>query len=185
MSSTCKRHCLDCGLHPGWHNTTGTQCSVPLELVDGDRLRFVLEQLQSNTTMPFVLDGATIVYPGAVWQLTVARFTGPNGDFVSNTTLGKVFFERTHTGVSRVGAFHEHIGCTDCDAFYEAEMRSGIEVLAPTPRTTTKIDFARDATWDCQLFNVTVNNTAGSTPTAMFQTGPGTGPGGVTSAVKP
>ena len=88
----------------------------------------------------------------------------------------QVFFERTYTGVTRVGAFHEHIGCTDCDAFYEAEQCTGIEVIAPTPRVATKIDFTRDPSWDCQLFNVTVNNTVGSLPTALFQTGPGTGP---------
>jgi hypothetical protein len=25
LSDNCHRHCLDCGLHPGWHNTSGTQ----------------------------------------------------------------------------------------------------------------------------------------------------------------
>jgi hypothetical protein len=30
LSANCHRHCLDCGLHPGWHNTSGTQCSIDL-----------------------------------------------------------------------------------------------------------------------------------------------------------
>lgn len=55
----------------------------------------MLEQLESNTTLSVVVDGVTIVYPGAIWQLTVARFSGATSAFLGNTTLGKVILEYT------------------------------------------------------------------------------------------
>ena len=42
--------------------------------------------------------------------------------------IGTVFLEQTFGGVTRLGAFHEHIGCTPCDAFYESEQRSSLQV---------------------------------------------------------
>lgn len=130
----------------------------------------MLEQTSANGTYTFSVDGAEIVYSGATWRLTATRFVGADDVIGTNYTIGEVFLERTYTGVDRLSAFHEHIGCTDCDAFWESERRTGIEVLAPLPRITTTIDFSRPKA-ACELFNVTVNNTA-HPPYAVFETGP-------------
>lgn len=39
--------------------------------------------------------------------------------------VGVMFYEDTYAGLGRLSAFHEHIGCTDCNAFFESEKRSG------------------------------------------------------------
>ena len=53
LASNCDRHCLDCGLHKGWRNTTGTQCSLNLNVTDGDSIVFVISQTKVNSTYVF------------------------------------------------------------------------------------------------------------------------------------
>ena len=45
LAGSCRRHCLDCGLHPGWHNTTGTQCSINLAVAAQQTIRFRLRRV--------------------------------------------------------------------------------------------------------------------------------------------
>ena len=71
LSDNCHRHCLDCGLHPGWHNTSGTQCSVKVALGQGDAIRFRLQRTANGTTLHNPL-GMGIDYIGSEWTLTGA-----------------------------------------------------------------------------------------------------------------
>lgn len=68
-------------------------------------------------------------------------------------TLGKMFFEGTYSGVTRFGAFHEHIGCTPCAAFYESEIRRGPFSIEPGHRQVHSIAFARKNV-SCELYEV-------------------------------
>ena len=206
LSNTCKRHCLDCGLHPGWTNTTGVQCSLQqVGIADGDVLRFRLRRTSASATLPDPLGMGMPPYRGSEWELTVQhtrvarswrghqRRGGAGGahagaDRAPSTplalgstpaarlapsatpmVLGTVFFQETFEGVSRLGAFHEHIGCTPCDAFYESEIRRGPWVAAPQPRNAT-VGFERK-NFTCALFDVELLSDG-----AQFRTGPGTGP---------
>ena len=94
----------------------------------------------------------------------------------TNTTIevGRVFLEDTFEGVSRLGAFHEHIGCTPCNAFFESEIRRGPWVDQPLPRAVNAISFKRN-NCSCQLFDVDMLTIDGI-PAAQFRTGPGSGP---------
>ena len=76
LSANCKRHCLDCGLHPGWHNTTGTQCGLSLELTGGQaHLRFRLVRTANNSVLRNPL-GMGLTYYGSEWTLTAINMTG-------------------------------------------------------------------------------------------------------------
>eukprot|EP00041_Stephanoeca_diplocostata_P018679 m.393369 g.393369 ORF g.393369 m.393369 type:complete len:340 (+) comp21087_c1_seq21:223-1242(+) len=181
LSSTCRRHCLDCGLHPGWHNTTGTQCSVSVPIGDGTGFMFRLRQVNPNTTYTDPNDSNHVVYSGSIWNLTVVPGTPtqPRHTRVAESDailLGSVFFERTFGLVDRLGAFHEHIGCTPCDAFFEGERRFGLTVNAPDTRTTSAITFNPPTTAECQLYNVKQAPLPSGLPSVVITTGPGTHP---------
>jgi hypothetical protein len=172
LSTTCRRHCLDCGLHPGWHNTSGTQCSIQVTLSEGDRLRFRLRRMVADVTYVDHAMPAHAPYSGSEWELSATKLSGGCGlsPWSGNCTLvvGRMFWEDTHSGISRFGAFHEHIGCTPCDAFYESEVRGGPWVQSPSPRVAN-ISF-KPPTSDCELFSVEL---LPSKSAAQFRTGPG------------
>jgi hypothetical protein len=114
-SDTCDRHCLDCGLHPGWHNTTGTQCSIKRKFVDGDKIMFRLWQSTANTTYADNSTGFKRTLHGSEWTLTAAVSTVElriKGIQAKPDVLGKMFFEGSYEGLTRFSAFHEHFGCT-------------------------------------------------------------------------
>ena len=75
---SCHRNCNDCGLHPGWHNTTGTQCGVAMELSGGDGVRFRLWQSKPNATLADPL-GMGLAYAGAEWTLTATLLDSRRG----------------------------------------------------------------------------------------------------------
>jgi hypothetical protein len=85
-----------------------------------------------------------------------------------------LFWQETPGGITRFGAFHEHIGCTPCDAFYESEVRRGPWVAAPIARAVRSISFARP-NCTCQEFDVSTLEVDGMAA-AQFRTGPGTRP---------
>ena len=196
---SCHRNCNDCGLHPGWHNTTGTQCGVAMELSGGDGVRFRLWQSAPNATLADPL-GMGLDYHGAEWTLTATlldsrRGHGPDGRTLAALSraagtaaaveaapivVGKMFLQDTYSGIGRFSAFHEHIGCTPCDAFYESEVRRGPWVDAPLPkRVVSNITFGPRPPCACQLFDVDIPDPTtlpGGVPQAQFRTGPGTGP---------
>jgi hypothetical protein len=189
LSENCHRHCLDCGLHPGWHNTTGVQCSADVpSLTDGQTLRFRLRQTASNATFSEPQQGLGLTYHGAIWELTATVFhsesrisrNGSHGDDENSSSsllVGRMFWERTPGGLSRFGAFHEHIGCTPCHAFFESETRTGPWVGAPPlGRAVRAINFTRPNV-TCQEFDVHIEpaGTSGGAPSAQFSTGPGPG----------
>jgi len=178
LSDSCHRHCLDCGLHPGWHNTSGTQCSFPLEIQNGNRLSFRLRQTTSNTSYTFQQQHASakwhVTYFGSIWTLEATMTQGKiqvgSAEKTKVLKVGEMFMQENYGGVSRLGAFHEHIGCTDCDAFYESERRNGPWVTAPSPRNVSAVTFKRFNA-SCELYDVTITGTS-----ALIETGPGTGP---------
>jgi len=212
VSSTCDRHCLDCGLHPGWTNTTGTQCHVQLNVTDGDKILWDIRQSEVNSSYAF----GNVTLNGSEWTVT-AQYTA-RGQATRNITVGQVFFERSWRGLKKyvqahasclslnvsmhslvdscavwklvspcgtnvpatvpatafahsLGAFHEHIGCTECDAFYESEIRTGPWVLQPRPHTVKNINFTR-VNASCQLFDFRRLHS----DSVLIETGPGTGP---------
>lgn len=178
LSPHCHRHCLDCGLHPGWSNTTGVQCSLALPIQEGQGFRFRLFRDKNSSTLHDPL-GMGLTYQGSEWVLTATRvdgaLTASEGARTNATVeVGRVFLEDTLAGVSRLGAFHEHIGCTPCDAFYESEIRRGPWIDQPLRRTVKAIGFKRN-NCSCQLFDVNMLSIDG-VPAAQFRTGPGSGP---------
>ena len=199
LSPNCHRHCLDCGLHKGWHNTTGVQCHVPMRLAAGERLRLRLRRVNANTTFDEPTQGLGLMYHGSVWELTAMRVgmrrATDRGGYVDNSgsedgggdnddargafVVGRMFWERTYGGISRFGAFHEHIGCCECDAFFESEVRTGPWVHAPISRAVHTIGFSR-MNVSCQRYQVAIRQAdpAAGQPYAAAQisTGPGTGP---------
>ena len=93
--------------------------------------------------------------------------------------VGRMFWENTFAGIDRFGAFHEHIGCTPCDAFFESEVRRGpwTGPADALPRQVRSIGFKPPTAASCQLFDVEVANaTGGAMPQATIKTGPATGP---------
>eukprot|EP00040_Diaphanoeca_grandis_P023380 m.127113 g.127113 ORF g.127113 m.127113 type:complete len:339 (+) comp29249_c0_seq2:167-1183(+) len=175
MSGSCHRHCLDCGLHPGWHNTTGTQCSLPLTIEDGDRFTFRLQRTVTNTSYTFPSEPAAswhIKYFGSVWRLEASYTKARSPSVTTTLQVGEMFLEETFGGVTRLGSFHEHIGCTDCSAFYESERRTGPWLTSPHARNVSSITFTRPSA-ECELFDVAINEKEKS---ALIETGPGCGP---------
>jgi hypothetical protein len=178
LSPTCTRHCLDCGLHKGWHNTTGVQCHVPMRLADGDRLVFRLRRVVPNATFSDAQQGLGLLYLGSEWELTARHVVGGDEGAASDVVVGRMFWEGTYHGISRFGAFHEHIGCCPCDAFFESEVRTGPWVSGPMPRDVQRIGFVRKQV-ECQKFEVVVTPGepgSGRPASAQISTGPGTGP---------
>ena len=185
LSSNCYRHCLDCGLHKGWHNTTGVQCHVQMpNLKDGDVLRFRLRRVENNATFDDPTQGLGLTYKGSVWELTARQITvgveeEEERSAAPSFVVGRMFWERTYSGITRFGAFHEHIGCCPCEAFYESEVRTGPWVTSPMPRPVKSIGFTRKQV-QCQRYEVAISPAdpkAGRPyPSAQFRTGPGTGP---------
>ena len=141
------------GLHPTWTNTTGVQCVIPYIFEEQDHLRFHF--IRTNTSSTYSVPGLPgVVVNGSVWTLTAtlmsqhqrqpARHLPGHSDNITfqphkkseqsskqlpkQFDIGTVFLEQTFGGVTRLGAFHEHIGCTPCDAFYESESRSSLQV---------------------------------------------------------
>jgi hypothetical protein len=177
LSSTCHRHCLDCGLHPGWHNTTGTQCSISRTFKDGDQILFRLFRSATNSTYDDNSTGFKRTLRGSEWTLTAAVSTRElrrSGTPANADVLGRMFFEGAFEGLDRFSAFHEHFGCTPCHAFYESEIRSGPWVASPSPRSPS-ISFTRTnstAPDHCEAYEVDIL----PGPAAQFRTGPGTGP---------
>ena len=97
LSANCHRHCLDCGLHPGWSNTTGTQCSIPVILNEGDSVMFSLNQIESNMSyVPDLPAPLNHIYRGSKWSL-MAQISFANKTF-QKVTIGTVFLENTFRG---------------------------------------------------------------------------------------
>eukprot|EP01060_Flectonema_neradi_P040869 TRINITY_DN9470_c0_g1_i1.p1 TRINITY_DN9470_c0_g1~~TRINITY_DN9470_c0_g1_i1.p1 ORF type:complete len:291 (+),score=52.78 TRINITY_DN9470_c0_g1_i1:131-1003(+) len=160
-TESCHRNCNDCGLHPTWTNTTGTQCYVKMDIKEGQKLTFTFERLSRNES--YLYQGYT--YYGSTWRLSA-----------SGTHIGTMFWEDTFEGIDRLSSFHEHIGYTPCDSFYEEEMRTGPFITSPSPRSPVDMTFTppkQPANASCLLYNVTIDKL---TFTATFATGPGTGP---------
>lgn len=172
-NGTCHRHCLDCGLHPGWRNTTGTQCSVPMVLSSGDSVTFRLQRTIPKITL-HNMSGFGLVYHGSVWQVT-ARISTYMGN-TSTVLVGSMFWEGSFEGIDRFGAFHEHVGCTPCNAFFESEIRRGpiLNAVSRHPKPVHNISFDRKNV-SCELYSVNITR-VGSVPQAQFATGPGSHP---------
>lgn len=166
----CHRHCLDCGLHPGWHNTTGTQCSINMtNISNGDIITFRFFRVSQNTSFETNIKGIGFLkLYGSIWKL-IANYTNGMG-YKKSFVVGELFFEDSFEGISRIGSFHEHIGCTPCKAFTETESRHGPWINEGTGmrRYPTNITFTPPTNTQCKLYNVQVNI---PNSTVKFETG--------------
>ena len=101
--------------------------------------------------------GLHLAYRGSTWALKATRTNPYNSSSAAVFTVGVMFLEDAHDGVTRLGAFHEHIGCTKCDAFAESEVRVGpwVGPSDPHPRAVKAVSFRRPNA-SCQLFDVQV-----------------------------
>lgn len=143
---------------------------------DGDSFEFRLFKT-SNASTQHNPAGLGKDYKGSEWSLTATK-TSANSDQAKEVyTVGSMFFEDGYSGVTRMGGFHEHIGCTQCSAFTESEVRRGPWVSAPVARAVKSISFKRP-NCSCQLFDVEPIPPASPTdiPAVRISTGPGTGP---------
>ena len=172
LSPNCHRHCQDCGLHPGWHNTTGTQCGVALNISEGDGFRIRATRTAAITSYEYP---AGHILNGSAWVVTAQRvrqngITTTPGPVI---TVGRQFWEGTFGGIARIGSFHEHIGCIPCDAFYESEVRRGPWIHAPVPRAAN-VSYTESTHPVCTLHSVEVMRRAdGTADAAQIRTGPG------------
>ena len=130
---------------------------------EGDVITFRIFRTAANTSLtPLGMPGG-LTYRGSEW--TVAATVAPRNLTV---TVGSMFFEDTFEGIGRFGAFHEHIGCTPCAAFYESETRRGPWIA--DGRVATIGFTPLKPSVECQLYRVSVIGVA-----ASIATGPGTG----------
>ena len=104
LSENCHRHCQDCGLHPGWTNTTGTQCGAPMAIAEGDGFVLRITRTAAVTTYEYppghLLNGsAWLVTAQRVRQRGVPTTPGPV------VVVGKQFWEgNPFSGITRIGA---------------------------------------------------------------------------------
>ena len=115
---------------------------MPVELSEGDGIRFRLWQSKAAAMLPDPLGMGLKPYSGSEWTLTATNLsaTGGGPGLAGGTVVvGKMFYEDTSDGVTRFGAFHEHIGCTPCASFYESEVRRGPFISGPGARVVKSI----------------------------------------------
>eukprot|EP01063_Lacrimia_lanifica_P039772 TRINITY_DN881_c0_g1_i1.p1 TRINITY_DN881_c0_g1~~TRINITY_DN881_c0_g1_i1.p1 ORF type:complete len:311 (+),score=87.35 TRINITY_DN881_c0_g1_i1:76-1008(+) len=172
VTDTCKRHCNDCGLHPGWHNTTGVQCGGQKVTVSpGDAIRTRIHRVEADAKFTFA-ETPKIEYQGSVWRAT-AQVVSAAGVAAAPFEIGKIFFESLDGGLDRFSAFHEHIGCVPCSAFYESEIRRGPWEGGADARAPPAIVFTPPKNHPgCTKYDVAVDNDKHE---AQFFSGPGTG----------
>jgi hypothetical protein len=155
LSANCHRHCQDCGLHPGWTNTTGTQCGAPMDIAEGDG--FVLRITRTAAVTTFEYPKGHFLN-GSAWIVTAQRIrrhgipVTPPGPVM---VVGRQFWEGTFSGISRIGSFHEHIGCIPCEAFYESTIRRGPWIHAPVSREAN-VSYSDSKHPYCKLHSVEV-----------------------------
>jgi len=166
----CVRNCQDCGLHPelaAASLTTGTQCILPADMQEGQA--FVYRIRMSNPSATSLFDGKT--YRGTEWEVTVTDIQ--NG---SAFVLGRVVLEgdTTSEGIEVWKNFHEHLGCTPCDAFYEKTTVTGPWILEPKGVHEVKEGVVEplDASTSCRHYRVT----SLSGLSLSIETGPGVTP---------
>ena len=70
LSENCHRHCQDCGLHPGWTNTTGTQCGAPMAVAEGDGFVLRITRTAAITTYEYPPGH---LLNGSAWLVTAQR----------------------------------------------------------------------------------------------------------------
>jgi hypothetical protein len=121
----CKRNCNDCGLHPGVYETTGVQCKLPVSKQDYSAdVSYLYRLRMSNKDASVTYNDE--VYKGTEWEVTVAIDRGSSAP-AETIVLGRVLLQgdTPTTGISTYKSFHEHLGCTACDAFYEQTIVTG------------------------------------------------------------
>merc|ERR1712125_288584 len=167
---SCVRNCQDCGLHPELALaglTSGTQCKLPADMREGQA--FVYRIRMSNASATSLFDGTT--YHGTEWEVTVTDLQ--NGfTFV----LGRVVLtgDTASEGIEVWKNFHEHIGCTPCDAFYEKTTVTGPWILEPKDVHEVKAGFVEplNPATSCRHYRVT----SLSGLSVGIETGPGVAP---------
>lgn len=131
---------------------------------------FTYRLRMSNPEAESELDGKT--YRGAEWELSVRDGNGDN-EFV----LGRVLLEgdTANEGIDRWRNFHEHIGCTPCDAFYEKTTVQGPSILQPEGVHRIKRGFVQGipSKFTCRLHREVARDDG---LTIQMETGPGVTP---------
>jgi len=170
---SCTRNCNDCGLEDLRHFraaglTTGTKCiSAYVEKVEGQA--FVYRIRMSNATAEAQYDGT--VYHGTEWEVEVLDL-GKQTKFV----LGRVLLQDDtgSEGIDTWKNFHEHIGCTPCDAFYEKTTIHGPFIINPSGLHTITAGYTHglNAKYTCRLHREVALGDLG----VQMETGPGVTP---------
>jgi hypothetical protein len=125
---TCRRHCINCDdLHPQHMiagHSTGTICTANVK-VDSFGT-YVYRLVQREGTRKVEYDAAT--YIGAEWEV---RIMEQSSGVV--WVLGTIVTEGTSnmSGITHFSATHEHLGCSPCDAYYQAIRATGPFILNP------------------------------------------------------
>lgn len=167
----CMRNCQDCGLHPELAAaalTTGTQCKLDGFTVD-DGSAFVYRIHMSNSHASSMYDGQ--LYSGTEWEVVVTDLS-THEVFV----LGRVLLEgdTQSQGINLWTNFHEHLGCTPCDAFYESTTVTGPFIREPQGAHKISRVYVEPpkSEYTCRLFRtVGLSNFA-----VLIETGPGVAP---------
>jgi len=130
------RNCNDCGLHPelaAAGKTTGAKCELKVAtMAEGQSFEYNLKMTnpKAETTFDTLGNGDLVTYYGTEWAVFVTDVSTPNN---SPFLLGRVLLEDDEPtqGIEVYKSFHEHIGCTACDAFYERTTVTGPFINAP------------------------------------------------------
>jgi len=132
---TCRRTCVDCEKHPEIMASgldTGVMCTVDVGIMDGQAFVYQLRQSKGAQTVLHA-DRATaspesLEYKGSEWVVTV-RDTSTGAYY----EVGRVVLEGTSAddGIKGFSAEHAHIGCSPCDAYFQAARVTGPFILSP------------------------------------------------------
>jgi hypothetical protein len=123
----CKRNCNDCGLHPGVYDTTGTQCKLDFQDGHSDASYFYRLRMSNPDASVSYND---VTYSGTEWEVTVTTERESSRETI---VVGRMLLQgdASTSGIEVYKSFHEHIGCTSCDAFYEQTIVTGPFILEP------------------------------------------------------
>eukprot|EP00239_Pterosperma_sp_CCMP1384_P002208 CAMPEP_0197843374 /NCGR_PEP_ID=MMETSP1438-20131217/233_1 /TAXON_ID=1461541 /ORGANISM="Pterosperma sp., Strain CCMP1384" /LENGTH=692 /DNA_ID=CAMNT_0043453475 /DNA_START=282 /DNA_END=2360 /DNA_ORIENTATION=+ len=144
MHENCKRNCNDCAVHEGKtmsDGTTGTKCRTSIPVVQGHTYRMRIRRVQEEAT---VTDYYNLTVTGSVWEVTLHDIDSDIGEQI----VGRQLLEKVDSGLIKLSAFHEHLGCTSCGSFEVAARREGPWVIDPPGTTlvgaTAKFDVPKE-----------------------------------------
>jgi len=150
---SCKRTCVGCEDFPQLAASglsTGVLCSIDVGM--DNNMGFVYRIHKSKDDQRVNYDGSE--YMGTEWQINI-HDTTTGGFYV----LARVILEgnAAHNGIRNFASTHQHLGCSPCDAYYQATRVTGPFVLQPKNQhnhLSMKYDLQKSVGQNCAMHRV-------------------------------